>query len=348
MAHEDLGISDLTIYPKQEIKKILETSTKNQNDKVRITALVNAKEARVKATIQRVEQTESHNYRLKHNNELLRKQVESLSKKVTQLESREGERESRGRRVPDVEVRTLQLQLAQAEQTERRLRDEIGRNEERNLCLLRRKEALMESMREELESMRERMNKGAGKNYNQSGVQDEEIEGDRELIQSLRDEVKRLKNKLENRDVTLATSQMQLERDKNNLLNQIEELKTVNKKLEQEAQQFKRRAGLLEEKVTQLRLDNEHFRADIEGDESFLCGDGVGDSGTEFGSPSVPGEEDVLSVKLGEEGGYVRFEGLERQRSRTEGVGLVSRFQKDKGEVKRHKTVAVSKEGRQS
>ena len=353
-------MGELTVYPRREIQKILEISAKNQNDKVRITATVNAKEARVKATAKRARDTESENFRLKHNNEILTKQVESLSKKVTLLESRRGERESRGRRAPDVEVRTLQLRLAQAEQAERRLREEMSRNEERNLGLLKRKEALMRSVREELEQLRGNI---AGKEGLSKGIchEDSKLQNPpvnsnsksigAELVRDLKDQVRRLRNQVECRDVTLATSQMQLQRDRHQLASQIEELRGSNKALELEAQQFKRRAGLLEKKVTQLTLDNEQLKADYEKDESFLCGDGPADSGTEFSSPMVgTGLEIMLSAEhvstgvfgVGVKGLKGTEKGLQRQRSKTENVNIASRFQEKKeGVVKRHKTFKV-------
>lgn len=353
-------MGELTVYPRREIQKILEISAKNQNDKVRITATVNAKEARVKATAKRARDTEADNFRLKHNNEILTKQVESLSKKVTLLESRRGERESRGRRAPDVEVRTLQLRLAQAEQAERRLREEMARNEERNLGLLKRKEALMRSVREELEELRANMGSKEGLVQgmgDQDAKQSETTPNSNslsigaEVVRDLKDQVRRLRNQVECRDVTLATSQMQLQRDKHHLVSQIEELRASNKALELESQQFKRRAGLLEKKVTQLTLDNEQLKADYEKDESFLCGDGPVDSGTEFSSPMVGiGLEMVLSAEHGSTGVFGagvkglagNDKGLQRQRSKTEYVNIASRFQgKTEGVVKRHKTLKV-------
>lgn len=311
---EKFCITELMIYPTKEVSKIIENASRNQNDKVLATAELKNKCKSLKFTQRNLKELKLKNYRLNFNNEQLKKQIDALSRKLTLLESRKEKEEELDRKSDEVELKSFQLRLNQSEERERRLRDEISRNENKNLNLLRRKENLMSNLKQELAEVNLNLKeankellclKQSKQNMNDIIEQDDEenIEQNGDLehgetasetetsskqknkgislqdhfkLTELKAVVSHLKNELEDRAVNLKTSHMHLGIERSNFENLLKERDFIIEDKELKLLENRRQLTFLERKVNHLRLENEKIK--ICREESFLCNDMLEDS----------------------------------------------------------------------
>ena len=246
---EQFGMKELTVIPKVEIERLLENTSKNQNDKVMVSAELKAKKKRFEYYEKKVKDLESKNNRLTFNNSQLKKQIESLSRKVTVLENKCEKEAELDRRANQMELKSLRLKLNQSELREKQLKDEQLKLENKNFQLLRRKDNLIGNLRKDLNLTTDEMEKLKGKiksiyskgseGIKEEGAEEQEKENkdlialQKEEIGGLKKQIRKQENDIENLSMKIAEMKIENEGEQNKYLDEIKELDSKIEEMEE-------------------------------------------------------------------------------------------------------------------
>jgi hypothetical protein len=309
--YEKYMLNELTVVPKEEVDKILENTSKNQNDKIIMQAQLKSTKKRFEVYEKKIKDYESKNHRLIFNNQQLKKQIESLSRKVTVLENKKQKEEELDRRCGEFEVKSLKLKLNQSELREKQLKEEQVKLENKNFNLLKRKDNLIQNLKndlnmttEEIQLLKTKIKEIATKpkyvieeesdevtddqcsiqedNESQEIVEkyEKKIKSKMEMIEAKDDEIRDLRKKIRNKDNEIENLSMQItelkmesETEQNKYMDEIKELDSKIENYEDSNNELKRCNIFLTKRVDELRQENEKLKAAGGGEESFLFSD---------------------------------------------------------------------------
>lgn len=344
-------LNELTVLPKKEVESILQNTSKNQNDKVLLSAELKAKKKRFELYEKKVREYEAKNHRLVYNNLQMKKQIESLSRKVTVLENKRQKDDEMNQRFGEVELKSLRLKLNQFEIREKQTKEEQVKIENKNFNLLRRKDNLMVNLKKDLrlatgeimklkdklkemavlprrKSSENQENSGEecsiDQNADPAGTVDcgevkqmsnaEMLEAKDEEIHELKKRVREQANEIENLSMRITELKMEAEAEQNKYLDEIKQLDTKIEEIEQNNAELTRGNNFLTRRVDELRQDNEKLKAAGGGDQSYLFNEPLLNSLQNYSrSNSGKGEKFLADLSLSNEAAPQTMKGNMKQ-----------------------------------